>query len=40
MEVAVSYLKSKYDTKTTLKLIENTSANYIHVDLIDRKSVV
>lgn len=35
MKVAVSYLKSKYDLKTTIKNIEKTDADYIHVDVMD-----
>lgn len=35
MKISVSYLNSKYDTKTTIKLIEATTADYIHVDLMD-----
>ena len=39
MEIAVSFLKSKYDLNDTLKEIDNTSANYIHVDLMDGEFV-
>lgn len=35
MKVAVSYLKSKYDLKTTIESIEKTDAEYIHVDVMD-----
>ena len=35
MEISVSYLSSKYDPKRTIQMIEGTSANYIHVDLMD-----
>lgn len=35
MKVAVSYLKSKYDLKTTIESIENTDADYIHIDVMD-----
>ncbi len=35
MKIAVSYLKSKYDNDTTINLLEKTSADYIHVDLMD-----
>lgn len=35
MEISVSYLSSKYDKETTIKLIEETTADYIHVDLMD-----
>ena len=35
MEISVSYLSSKYDKKKTISLIEETTADYIHVDLMD-----
>lgn len=35
MKIAVSYLKSKYDLKTTIDKILNTDAEYIHVDVMD-----
>ena len=35
MKVAVSYLKSKEDLESTIKNIESSSADYIHVDLMD-----
>lgn len=35
MEVAVSYLVSLYDTKTTIRKIEESNADYLHVDLMD-----
>ncbi len=35
MEISVSYLKSKYNERETIKRISETSANYIHVDLMD-----
>lgn len=35
MKIAVSYLKSKFSKAQTLHLIEKTSADYIHVDLMD-----
>lgn len=35
MEVSVSYLSSYYSQEKTIMQIENTSANYIHVDLMD-----
>ena len=35
MKVAVSYLKSKNDLKTTIESIEKTDAEYIHVDVMD-----
>ena len=39
MIVSVSFLKSNYDTKTTIKKIDDTSADYIHVDMMDGKFV-
>lgn len=39
MKVAVSYLSSKYKEKDTIKLIDNSIADYIHVDLMDGKFV-
>ena len=35
MKIAVSYLKSKYDVKKTIELINKSNADYIHVDLMD-----
>lgn len=35
--IAVSYLKSIYDTKKTIEMIDNSIADLIHVDLIDGK---
>lgn len=35
MEIAVSFLKSKYNLQDTLRKIDSTSAHYIHVDLMD-----
>ncbi len=35
MMISVSYLSSKYTKEDTIKLIERTSADYIHVDLMD-----
>ena len=35
MKIAVSYLKSKNDLKTTIESIEKTDAEYIHVDVMD-----
>ena len=35
MKVAVSYLKSIYEKKETIQKINESSADYIHVDLID-----
>lgn len=39
MKVAVSFLKSKYDLKTTIDKINNTNAEYIHVDIMDGEFV-
>ncbi len=39
MEIAVSFLKSKYDLQDTLRSIDSTSAHYIHVDLMDGEFV-
>jgi len=33
--IAVSYLKSKYEKAETIKLIDNSDADLIHVDLMD-----
>ena len=35
MKIAVSYLKSKKDLESTIKGIDASSADYIHVDLMD-----
>ncbi|MCI8575407.1 MAG: ribulose-phosphate 3-epimerase [Bacilli bacterium] len=35
MKISVSYLKSPYNKEETIKMIENTSADYLHVDLKD-----
>ena len=35
MKVAVSFLKAISDTSTTIKLIDESIADYIHVDVID-----
>lgn len=39
MEVAVSFLKSKYDLYETIDKINNTDAEYIHVDVMDGEFV-
>jgi len=39
MKISVSYLKSIYDKKKTIEEIEKTSADFIHVDLMDGKFV-
>ena len=35
MKISVSFLKSKYDLNETINKIENTDADYIHVDVMD-----
>lgn len=39
MKIAVSYLSSKYKEKDTIKLIDESNADFIHVDLMDGKFV-
>lgn len=39
MKVAVSFISSNYDLKTTINLIEQTDADYIHVDMMDGEFV-
>jgi len=39
MEVSVSFLKSKYDFKHTIDLINETSCNMIHIDYMDNTFV-
>lgn len=39
MKVAVSFLKSKFDIKTTLDKIKKTSTDFIHVDIMDGQFV-
>lgn len=39
MRVSVSFIKSKYNEKDTVKLINQTDADYIHVDIMDGKFV-
>jgi len=39
MKVAISFLKSKYSLEDTLTRIDNTDAEYIHVDVMDGKFV-
>lgn len=39
MKIAVSYLSSKFKEKETIKLIDGSNADYIHVDLMDGKFV-
>lgn len=35
MKIAVSFLKSKYNLKKTIESINNTNADYLHVDVMD-----
>ena len=35
MEIAVSFLKSKFNLKDTINKINDTNADYIHVDVMD-----
>lgn len=35
MKVGVSFISSNYDLETTIKKIEESSADYIHVDMMD-----
>ena len=35
MKISVSYLSSKKSMRETIRLIEETTADYIHVDLMD-----
>ena len=35
MQLSVSYLSSKYSKEQTIKMLENTNINYLHVDLMD-----
>jgi len=39
MKVAISFLKSKKTIEETLKRLDNTDADYIHVDVMDGKFV-
>lgn len=39
MKVSVSYLSSIFDKKNTIRLIDKSSADFIHVDLMDGKFV-
>lgn len=39
MEIAVSFLKSKFALNDAIRKINNTSANYTHVDLMDGEFV-
>ena len=35
MKISVSYLSSIFDKKSTIRLIDNSNADMIHVDLMD-----
>ena len=39
MKIAVSFIKSKYSEIETIKRINETSADYLHVDIMDGKFV-
>lgn len=39
MKIAISFLKSKFNTFDTIKKINETDAEYIHVDIMDGKFV-
>ena len=39
MKVAVSFISSDYDLETTIKKIDDSKADYIHVDMIDGQFV-
>ena len=39
MKISVSYLSSVFDKKSTLNMIDNTSCDYLHVDLMDGRFV-
>lgn len=39
MKVAVSFIKSKYNEKETIKFIDKTDADYLHLDIMDGKFV-
>lgn len=39
MKIAISFLKSKFNTIDTIKKINETDAEYIHVDIMDGKFV-
>ena len=39
MKIAVSYLSSIFDNKSTIEKIDKTNADYLHVDLMDGKFV-
>lgn len=39
MKIAISFLKSKYNTLETIEKIEETNAEYIHVDIMDGEFV-
>ncbi len=39
MKVAVSFIKSKYNEKETIDIINQTNADYLHIDIMDGKFV-
>ena len=39
MKISVSYLSSVFDKKSTINMIDNTSCDYLHVDLMDGRFV-
>lgn len=39
MKTSISFLKSKYDTKETIDLLNKSNADYIHVDIMDGEFV-
>ena len=39
MKISVSFIKSKYNEKDTVNLIDKTDAEYVHIDLMDGKFV-
>lgn len=39
MKIAVSFIKSKYNEKETIDIINQTSSDYLHIDIMDGKFV-
>ena len=39
MKVSVSFIKSKYNERETIRFIDQTNADYLHVDVMDGKFV-